>query len=65
MIDIGRDLQKAFDDGEWFMFDQITSIYYGKQYYFLEPDGTVYSRLSNRMLECKEAAYNEFMNEIH
>ena len=64
MVDIGRDLQRAFDDGEWSMFKQITSAYYGKEYYFLEPDGTVYSRYSGMTLLSKEAAYREFVNEI-
>ena len=64
MIDIGKDLQEAFDDGEWSMFEQITSAYYGKQYYFFEPDGTVYSRLSSKTLRSKEEAYKEFINEV-
>ena len=65
MIDIEKDLQMAFNDGEWSMFEQITSAYYGKQFYFLEPDGTVYSRLSSKTFGCKEDAYKEFINEIY
>ena len=64
MMDIGKDLQAAFDDGEWSMFERITSAYYGKQFYFLEPDGTVYSRLYSVTLKCKEDAYEEFIEEI-
>lgn len=62
MIDIG--LQNAFDDGKWSMFEQITSAYYGKQCYFLQPDKTVYSRLYGETLDSKEDAYKEFINEI-
>ena len=64
MIDVGRQLQSAFDDGEWYMFERITSAYYGKEYYFLESDGTVYSRLCCKTLKCKEDAYREFIEEI-
>lgn len=64
MVDIGRDLQRAFDDGEWSMFKRITSAYYGKACYFLKPDGTVYSRLYGETLDSKEDAYKEFIKEI-
>ena len=64
MTDIGKDLQRAFDDGEWSMFERITSAYYGKQCYFPEPNGTVYSRLYGETLDSKEYAYKEFINEI-
>ena len=64
MIDVGKDLQRAFDDGEWSMFEQITSAYYGKQYYFLQSNESVYSRLTCKTLKCKKDAYEEFINKI-
>ena len=64
MIDIGKDLQRAFDDGEWSMFERITSAYCGKACYFLEQDGTVYSRFYGETLDSKEDAYKEFIKEI-
>lgn len=64
MIDIGKYLQKTFEDGEWPMFTRIASAYFCKEYYFLEPDGTVYSRYSGNMLENKEDAYREFIEDL-
>ena len=49
-----------FERGEWSMFKLITNVYFGKEYYFLESDGTVYSRLSHQTLADKLSAYNEF-----
>ena len=34
------------DNPGWDVFDDLTSAYYGKQMYFTQPDGTIYSRLS-------------------
>lgn len=34
------------DNPGWDVFDDLTSAYYGKQMYFTQPDGKVYSRLS-------------------
>lgn len=47
----------------WELFSLITSVYYGKQYYFEEWDGTVYSRLSHERMT-KEAALSEFLEAI-
>ena len=52
-----------FEQGEWDMFQNITNIYYGKQYYFLEDDGTVYSRSSGKTMTRREA-YAEFLREV-
>ena len=53
-----------FDRGEWSMFKRITNVYFEKEYYFLEKDGTVYSRLSHQTLSDKETAYDEFCREL-
>lgn len=53
-----------YERGEWDMFVLITSTWYGKQYYFEESNGTVYSRKSCRHLKDKEAAYKEFLDEV-
>ena len=44
----------AFD-----VLDLISSAWYGKQYYFLQDDGTVYSRES-----CKPMAFEDALNEF-
>ena len=49
-----------FDRGEWSMFKRMTNVYFEKEYYFLEEDGTVYSRYSHKTLADKKEAYNEF-----
>lgn len=49
--------------GEWDMFELITSVYYGKQYYFKEEYGLVYSRASHKTMTFDEAL-NEFLQEI-
>ena len=52
-----------YELGEWDMFELITSAWYGKQYYFLDQDGYVYSRLSHTSME-KEKAVQEFITAI-
>lgn len=50
--------------GEWDMFELITSAYFGKQYYFQEEDGTtVYSRQSHKHLT-RDEAIQEFLDII-
>ncbi len=49
-----------YEKGEWDMFELITSAYYGKQYYFLEPSGVVYSRESGKYIK-RDEAYREFL----
>lgn len=53
-----------FAGGEWSMFKQITDVYFQKEYYFLEKNGTVYSRLSHQTFANKESAYNEFFEYL-
>ena len=49
--------------GEWNMFELITSVYYGKQYYFLQDNNIVYSRASCKYLTVQDAI-NEFLKTI-
>jgi hypothetical protein len=50
-------------DDAWNMFELITSVYYGKQYYFLQDDGLVYSRKSHKCMT-EDAAIDEFLDAI-
>ena len=50
--------------GEWDMFELITSVYYGKQYYFLQDDNEiVYSRASGKYMSV-DKAIEEFLSKI-
>ena len=49
-----------YERGRWDMFQTISSLFYGKQCYFLERDGSVYSRASGKYMT-KEEAYEEFL----
>ena len=62
-MNIADDLEAAHDAGKWEMFELITSVYHGKQYYFLQENGTVYSRDSCKYIS-KEDAYKEFFDKI-
>ena len=44
-----------FKDGQWEMFEFITSVYFGKQYYSLGKHGLVYSRYSHDYMSFDEA----------
>ena len=53
---------KTIDDmTAWEMFLLITNVYYGKQYYFRESNGIVYSRASNKYMTVDEAV-QEFLD---
>ena len=54
---------KERKQGEWDMFNLITSVYFGKQYYFPEEDGIVYSRQSGKNMT-REKAIQEFLDII-
>lgn len=43
----------------WYLFDLLTSAYHGKQYYFLQEDGTVYSRQS-----CEYISFDQAIDEF-
>ena len=45
------------------MFELISGVYFGKQYYFEQNNGIVYSRLSNSYIT-KDRALEEFLDEI-
>jgi len=45
--------------GEWDMFELITSTWYGKQCYFMEDNGIVYSRVS-----CKHMSVDDAIKEF-
>lgn len=49
-----------FERGEFEMFELITSVYYGKQYYFLQDNGMVYSRESGKEMVMDDAV-SEFL----
>lgn len=49
--------------GEWDMFELITSVYFGKQYYFVEENGIVYSRSTHKHMT-KDDAIREFLDII-
>lgn len=49
--------------GKWEVFDDLSSAYYGKQMYFTQPDGTIYSRLSHGYMTFEEAL-SEFREAI-
>lgn len=48
-----------YEQGRWDMFDLMSCRYWGKHYYFLQDDGTVYSRYSGSYMTV-EQAYQEF-----
>ena len=52
-----------YERGEWAMFDLISSVFLGKQVYFLNDDGSAFSRLSRQNMTVDEA-YNEFLRMI-
>ena len=55
--------EKEYGAGEWDMFKRITAAYYGKEYYFFQDDGTVYSRDSHKDLS-RDDAFDEFIERI-
>lgn len=58
------EMSRCYDEGsaagEWEMFELITSAYFGKQYYFRERDGMVYSKNSGQYMSFSDAV-NEFL----
>lgn len=57
------EMLSPYEQGEWDMFWLITSVYFGKEYYFLNDDGSVYSRLTH-MNKSREAAKQEFLDYL-
>ena len=60
-----RDIGEALDyeDGMFDMLVRISTAYHGKQYYFLQENGKVYSRQSGLYLDFEEAVA-EFIKEV-
>ena len=50
---------QQLEAGQWDLFFEITSAYYGKQMYGINDDGTVYSRYS-----CKEMTFEQAVKEF-
>lgn len=59
----GRGMNEEITESAWEMFELITSVYFGKQYYFVEDNGLVYSRETHKHMT-KDDAINEFLNII-
>ena len=55
--------KRSYEEGEWDMFELVTSVFFCKQFYFLQEDGTVYSRLVGKRLS-REEAIKEFLEII-
>lgn len=51
------------EDGEWSMFNLLSSAYWGKQYYFRQDNGIVYSRESGKYMSFDDAV-SEFIKRI-
>ena len=60
-MDVGN--LDEYEQGSWDMFIRITNAYFGKQYYFMQDNGTVYSRYSGTYVT-KEDAIEEFIYDI-
>lgn len=52
-----------YQQGEWDMFLLISSAWYGKQMYFREIGGWVYSRVTSKTMQLNEAI-DEFLESI-
>ena len=50
-------------DEAWELFDLITSAYWGKQMYFVQTDGIIYSRQSGRYMSVDDAV-SEFVSML-
>lgn len=57
------DESDEYKRGEWEMFERLSSAYWTKQMYFLNEDGTVYSRYSCKSMT-KDEAFCEFLERI-
>lgn len=58
-----RRMREEITESAWEMFELITSVYFGKQYYFVEDNGLVYSRETHKHMT-KDDAINEFLGII-
>lgn len=53
-----------YERGRFDMFNLISSVWYGKQCYSMQDDGTVYSRYSGKYMSAEDA-YSEFLEKIN
>lgn len=63
MNNLADNLNTAFSEGEWCMFQIISTAWYGKKCYFKQEDGTVLSRLSGTYLKVDDAV-EEFLQAL-
>ena len=54
---------RQLEDEKWNVFDLLSSAWFGKQCYFKQDDGTVYSRASGEYLSFDQAL-DEFAGEL-
>ena len=54
----------SYNAGMWDALSIIASTWYGKQVYFQEPNGIIYSKLSHSYLVSIDDALEEFLEEI-
>lgn len=55
---------ESYRSGERAMFDLITSAEYGKQCYFDQDDGSIYSRKTCRYLSNLDEALDDWLGEV-
>ena len=53
----------SYEQGRWDMFILLSSVWWGKQCYFLQDNNEVYSRKSGKYMS-RDEAYHEFAEEI-
>lgn len=56
--------KSGYSEGSWDMFNIVTFAYFGKEYYFKQSNGTVYSRLTGNYYASLVEALNEFSEHI-
>ena len=52
-----------YEQGRWDMFEEISTAWNGKQAYFLQVDGSVYSRVSMKYMSVEDAI-DEFKKRL-
>lgn len=60
---VAAELGRANRESEWNVFELISSAYYGKQYYFKQDNGQVYSRATGAY-QSQEDAIADFIDNI-
>ena len=58
-----EELIRENERGQWEMFTLLSSAFWGKQYYFMQDNGIVYSRDSGKYMTFDDAV-DEFVNRI-